>query len=61
MADYRLYFLDGDGRIRHVIELDCRDDEHAVQTVQANVSNAEMELWQGPRKIRRFDADRDTG
>ena len=56
MLNYRLYFLEG-GHIRHAVNLDCEDDEHAVETVESHRDGREMELWQGARFVRSFRGD----
>lgn len=56
MADYKLYFLDAHDRISRRVDLDCRDDEHAIQVVAEDASSVAMELWQDRRLVKRFDA-----
>jgi len=58
MPGYRLYLLDGAGHIREAVELECRDDEHAVAMalVQEHHQRIAMELWEGARLVRRFEA-----
>jgi hypothetical protein len=53
--DYRLYFLE-DGRIRHVVPLECESDEHAIQVVEEHRDGRDMELWQRARMVREFPA-----
>lgn len=58
MADYKLYFLDGRGRVAHRVDLtDCRDEDHAVERVAEHAKDASfgMELWAGGRLVRRFE------
>lgn len=56
MTDYRLYALSG-GRIVRVVELDCDDDDSAIQTASARAHAQPMELWQRGRFIKRFPVD----
>ena len=56
MADYRLYLLDGHGRIDRALPLVFDSDEQAVETVVAYPHLHGMELWQLERFVRRFDA-----
>ncbi|HEY3814075.1 MAG TPA: hypothetical protein VGL66_12690 [Caulobacteraceae bacterium] len=55
MAYYRLYFMSGD-QIRRVIELDCKDDDDAIQTVEKHRDGHPMELWNRARLVQRFPA-----
>lgn len=59
MTDYRLYALSG-GRIVRVVELDCVDDESAIQAASARVHAQSMELWQRGRFIKRFPVEEPT-
>lgn len=51
MAEYRAYILASDGRIMLPIELDCPDDEAALEASRKLVEGRDVELWQGKRKI----------
>jgi hypothetical protein len=55
MALYRLYFLNGDGRIAHRLDMDCDDDHHAEKLVNAHTDGRSKELWQDTRRVRVFD------
>ena len=55
MLDYRLYFLDEQGHVRRGLDLECRDDAHAIAVVSEHLSDEAMELWQGARKVRVFE------
>jgi hypothetical protein len=57
-VDYRLYLLSPDGRISGVIEMDCTDDEHAVQTVKDRNLTVSAELWQMKRKVAFIEPER---
>lgn len=54
--DYRLYFLDQDGHIRHLVVLDCDDDEAAIRATDEHANGQAMELWQTGRMVRYFPA-----
>ena len=58
MAEYRLYFLNPDGRIWRAIEFECRDDKHAIETVAEHCDGTPMELWQFDRLVESVKADR---
>ena len=58
MADYRLYFLDQNNHVRHVVPLaDCADDEAAIRTAVSHSNAQAMELWLLDRLVRRFEPD----
>ena len=57
MADYQLYLLDSQDHIRKRIDLECRDDAHAVEVVGEHISHMAMELWQGERLVKRFQRE----
>jgi hypothetical protein len=61
-VDYRLYFMDRNNRIRRGIDLDCRDDAHAVDVVAEHATEAwfGMELWQRDRLVKRFEPEATT-
>ena len=52
--EYKLYFLDDNGRIGQRIDLECAKDEHAVERAVALSDRRAMELWRGPRMIKAF-------
>ena len=54
MDGYRLYFLDGNGHIRHVVELECDSDETAIALVEQHRDGRDMELWQRGRFVGKF-------
>jgi len=58
MPGYRLYLLDGADHIRQAAELECQNDEHAVAVVEERHPGIRMELWEGPRLVRRFEPQR---
>lgn len=56
MAEYRLYQLDVvSGHIRSVELIHGADDLSVICAVEESAQVAPMELWQGGRKVRRFD------
>jgi hypothetical protein len=57
MPSYRLYILDRfSGHIEAVEEVVSADDVGAICLVQERGGDVPMELWQGGRKVRHFDA-----
>jgi len=55
MPEYRLYFIGPSGRFAGVQELDCPDDEAAIETARRYVDGRAMELWEQARKVRAFE------
>jgi hypothetical protein len=56
MPDYRLYFLDSEGKVSHAVELQCDDDERAIQLAETHADGRDMELWSLKRRVRAFSA-----
>ncbi len=59
--NYQLYLISADGELRKRVELDCRDDAHAIAAVEESISDQAMELWQGDRLVKRFEAGDQAG
>jgi hypothetical protein len=59
VPDYKLYFMDGRDRITRRVDLECRDDDHAVEVVSEQTSHSAMELWRDSRLVKRFEPGRD--
>lgn len=55
MRGYRLYLLDDRDHIRSAIDLECEDDADAIRCAETSL-HAPMELWQGARMVKKFDA-----
>jgi hypothetical protein len=56
MPGYRLYFIDAfSGHIEHRREFLADCDADAIATAEGWNSGQPMELWQGARKVRRWD------
>lgn len=56
VKDYKLYVLEQPGRIDHVVALGCEDDEKAIRMADSRADGRPMELWDGPRMIRKYSA-----
>ena len=54
MSSYRLYFLDAEGHIKRRMELDCRDDDEAIEQASKHDLGSGMELWNGSRRVKVF-------
>jgi hypothetical protein len=57
MPDYRLYFLGPQGRIAHVLEMECSDDAHAIEQAESHADGRAMELWRRARMVKAFAAE----
>jgi hypothetical protein len=55
MPDYRLYFLDAQRHVRRRLDMECRDDAHAVAVIRECISDGPLELWEGARLVQVFD------
>jgi hypothetical protein len=55
MAEYRVYLIDSDDRFYDVVPLICADDDEAMEKAKQLADVQEVELWQGDRKVARFD------
>jgi hypothetical protein len=57
MAHYRAYIIGRDGHFKQAVELDCSNDNAAVESAKQLVNGHDVELWQVDRKIAKFDAE----
>jgi hypothetical protein len=55
MANYRAYLIGRDGQFFRAITLDSADDSDATELAKRLVNDHDVELWQGDRKIARFE------
>jgi hypothetical protein len=55
MTDYRVYVIGNDGHFVSVIQLDCADDNAAIESAKQFVNGRDLELWQRDRLIAKFD------
>ena len=51
MLEYRLYHLDGAGRVGGAEWVKALDDDSAVQAARALCRTVQCEIWQGPRLV----------
>ena len=51
MSTYRLYRLDGAGRIEFADWIEAEGDEEAAQTARARIGDERFEVWQGGRLL----------
>jgi hypothetical protein len=55
MTDYRVYVLGDDSHVMRRIELECADDNAAVESAKQYIDGHDIELWQRERRIAKFD------
>ena len=55
MVNYRLYVLDGTGRIAAADWIDASGDEEAIMIARDQRKGAKCELWQKDRLVCRID------
>ncbi len=56
MPYYRAYIIGRDGDFDRAVELDCANDEAAIEYAKQLVNGHDVELWQRDRRIVRFEA-----
>jgi hypothetical protein len=58
VADYQVYIIDGNGRVRLSETFEARGDDEAIIRLQGLDGGGDtLELWQGGRLLRRLPAD----
>ena len=56
MPHYRLYFMNArNGHIDRVNDIQAANDEAAIEMAQPSSGPAPLELWEGLRKVHRFE------
>lgn len=55
MADYRLYCLDGSGRIARAEWLDAKSDDEAIVLVRAMKMPTGCEIWERDRLVAKVE------
>ena len=58
VANYRLYCLDGAGKVASADWIDADEDEAAVEVARETHDGYECELWHGRRLVARLDLRR---
>ena len=54
MAIYKLYVMDLEGRIRSSVDIECDDDDEAIQAGELWAADGVAELWHLRRKVKTF-------
>jgi len=60
MAHYRVCTIGLDGHFLSVEEIECANDQKAIQKAQQAVDDRDVELWQGDRFIVRLSPEPTT-
>jgi hypothetical protein len=55
MTDYRVYIIGDDDHIMGRIDIDCADDNAAIESAKQYIDGHDIELWQRDHRIARFD------
>ncbi len=55
-ADYKIFFLDGEGRIKKSKALPCGDDAAAIEEAHRLADGRVLELYDGCRLVLRLPA-----
>ena len=58
MHSYRAFVLDEDGHVFRRIDLECQNDEVAKHQAELLVDGHAIELWDGTRKLAKFEPHR---
>jgi hypothetical protein len=56
VAHYRAYQIGPDGHIKLGADLDCADDEAAIEAAKQLVVDYAVELWRDARMVARLEA-----
>ena len=59
MTFYRVYFIGNDGHFVSVIELDCHNDNAAIESARQFINGHDIERWQEDRKIAKLGRNLD--
>jgi hypothetical protein len=55
MAEYRVYIIGAHGRIMSRIDIECADDDAAIEAAMQHVGSHYIELWQRGRLVTKLD------
>ena len=55
MAEYRIYVVGGHGNIMSRIDIECADDNAAINIAKKHIDCHEIEIWQRDRLVAKFD------
>ena len=56
MPNYRLYRLDGAGKITNAEWIEAHGDDHALDQARGRADSGSFELWEKNRLVERFRA-----
>ena len=52
MPSYRLYFLDANGHVRRRVDIECRDDDEAIEEARNRHVDHDIDLWCDSRRVK---------
>jgi hypothetical protein len=55
MTDYRVYVIGSDGHFVSAIQLDCPNDNAAIESAKQFINGHDIELWQHDRIVAKLD------
>jgi hypothetical protein len=55
MTEYKINVIGALGHSVRSIRIDCTDDRRAIESAKQFIDGHDIELWQGDRRIARFD------
>jgi hypothetical protein len=61
MVAYRVYCLDGAGKVWAAEWIEADDDPAAIDSARQFDNAVRCEVWQGPRLVARMDLSRGSG
>lgn len=61
MPSYRIYFVDPEGRLGLHRDIECADDQTALEQARRFHPVGLVEAWQGTRLVGRLEADAPNG
>jgi hypothetical protein len=61
MPLYQVSFFDRRGRLSHLREIDCSDDDAAIELMAGHRHEHSLELWRGRELVWKFDARKGFG
>ena len=55
MTAYRVRFFDADGHAAHAHQMDCQNDDDAIERAARLRHRHGLEVWEGERLVWRFE------
>jgi hypothetical protein len=55
LKEYWAFVMSNDGHAINLIGLHCETEEHAMERARQLMTDTPVELWDGPRRVARFN------